>query len=236
MVERKHFEELYAQHINYLTGNCEEKDVAIMCGNFSNLKFENFNLDGLNISNADFTNCVFDTVNMRCCAFKDCKFDGCTFVNVDATCSIFDNSSFRYTTFRSQNKITGASFDNCSFDHSKASICAFDRSVFKNSWFCGSIFKKCSFDNTDLDNTSFDDINTTFDECSFPECSAKNIEGIQNINISNCIFKVNSNPMGVEGLAIINAHEYYRAKMNRFFKAIVGGNDGKRVAVRRIGE
>lgn len=223
-ITRERFNQLYKNHIDFLTGEFDQYD-AMQHGNFSGLIFKNFDLSGLNISNANFRNTVFENCVMMCGTFKDCCFDGCTFKHVNANSAIFDNSTFRHVAFgcyeNLYNEFMGASFHNCSFEGANIKKTYFSNSSFKGSEIISSLIEECSFDMACLDEVRFDISNrnnlwhTTIRGCSFNDTSIDGVENMEHIDLHTCSFNGYTS-MGMEGIKFINKKLFRKIMWKRF--------------------
>lgn len=229
-MDKKIFEQMYKEHILYLTG--EHNGDPLTTGNFSGLDFTGMTLDGLNISNADFTNADFTDTSMRCCIFHDCNFNGARFRNANTTCSEFNRSTFHHGTIRSAIMVA-CSFDSCVFERTFAENSDFSRSVFANAFFEGNLFNCDNFTGTILADTLFNGATTQFRHCDFSGWNSKNLKGLDFINLTKCIFKDNK---PTNSLRHLNPKEFVKYTVNRIMyniKSLL--YNGKRVAPPAIG-
>lgn len=223
-ITKEKFDELYRTHVVFMSGNMDNYDPMIH-GNFSGLKFKNFDFNGMNVSNANFRNSIFENCVMQCGTFKDCCFDGCTFLHVKADCAIFDNSTFRYATFysydESSNEFFDASFYNCSFKYANIKNTYFSKSSFKGSDIISSRFTNCSFGACIFDDIGFDIDDrkiigyTTFDKCILAGVSINDVENIEHVDFESCVFDISIDPMGIEGLKYLNRKLYRKTMWRR---------------------
>lgn len=150
---------------------------------YSNARFENETLSGVEVNAVCLDGCVFDTCDFSESSFVDCTFNNCSFVDCNLLLVKIPNTNFNTVKFercdmigidwtvarwfrstKKKKQIFPVLFESCRLNHSifvglNLVNAVFVDCIIKEAFFEDSLMEGCAFKKCDLENSIFKNTN-----------------------------------------------------------------------------